>query len=47
LSLQDGGDERTRANMAEILSRLAAMEAHVKDLDKEEPMVLKKNRWKE
>ncbi|KAJ5240542.1 uncharacterized protein N7469_002133 [Penicillium citrinum] len=47
LSLQDGGDERTRANMAEILSRLAAMEAHVKDLDKKEPMVLKKNRWKE
>ena len=47
MSHQDDGNERTRANLAEILSRLAAMEAHVKDLDKKEPIVLKKNRWKE
>ena len=47
MSHQDGGNERARANLAEILSRLAVMESHVEDLDKKEPMVLKKNRWKE
>ncbi|KAJ5240453.1 uncharacterized protein N7469_002044 [Penicillium citrinum] len=47
LSHQDAGNERIRANLADIFSRLAAMEAHVKDLDKKEPVALKKNRWKE
>ncbi|KAJ5569000.1 hypothetical protein N7450_011486 [Penicillium hetheringtonii] len=47
ISHHDAGYEKILANLADMFSRLAAMEAHVKDSDKKEAMALKKNRMKE
>ncbi|KAJ5240657.1 uncharacterized protein N7469_002248 [Penicillium citrinum] len=47
ISHHDAGYEKILANLADIFSRLAALEAHVKDSDKKEAMALEKNRMKE
>ncbi|KAJ5240398.1 uncharacterized protein N7469_001989 [Penicillium citrinum] len=47
ISHHDAGYEKILANLADMFSRLAALEAHVTDSDKKEAMALEKNRMKE